>query len=420
MSLNNTSFKRQPKMKTLHRLFLATFKFWRKKRQNSQSCSRRSQWCRGVTTLLLFSTSLLTPVYAEKEGSEQSAHSKASAQKQASAEGLLLEALSALESYQFDRALVQVSVLTERYPNYALAQLLKADLLAIKGGQQSLISQQHRIKAVQNLLAEAKVRWQFFQKPVDVQTLLSRYLLKLSAKETGYFVVVNLPENRLFLFQNYQGQPHFVKDYYVTMGKAGFGKQREGDRRTPIGIYHIQKWIPDSALPDLYGVGALTLDYPNDWDRQQGRTGSGIWLHGTPSQTFVRAPLASKGCVVLNNQAMLDLVQEYHLSKDTPVFLIADHSHQSLEETQAERIEVLSELRQWLYKRYGHEVAWKDVTVYRYPNEQNLYYVSFTQRGQGSIHSPKRITQYWKYGQSGWQLVLQAPKPITVAWASQS
>jgi murein L,D-transpeptidase YafK len=396
-------------MKTLHRLSVETFKFGRKKRQNSQSCSRLNRWRNGATALLLFSTSFLTSVYAADKGFESSVHSKEVSQ-QASAEGLLLEALSALENYQFDRALVQVSVLAERYPNYALAQLLKADLLAIKGGQQSLLNQQHRLKAVKNLLEEAKVRWQFSQKTLDIQTLLSRYLLKLSAQQEGYFVVVNLPENRLFLFQNQQGQPRLVKDYYVTMGKAGFGKQREGDRRTPIGIYHIQKWIPDSALPDLYGVGALTLDYPNDWDRQQGRTGSGIWLHGTPSQTFVRAPQASRGCVVLNNQAMLSLAQEYRLTKDTPVFLVADRSRESLEATQEERVEVLSELRAWLYRQYGSNVAWQDVTVYRYPNEENLYYVSFPKQGVNS--SPQLVTQYWKRGQSGWQLVLQSPKSI--------
>ena len=31
------------------------------------------------------------------------------------------------------------------------------------------------------------------------------------------------------------------------------------------------------------------------------RTGSGIWLHGTPPDQFARAPLATDGCLVLAN-----------------------------------------------------------------------------------------------------------------------
>lgn len=32
-----------------------------------------------------------------------------------------------------------------------------------------------------------------------------------------------------------------------------------------------------------------------------GRNGYGIWLHGTPSDTFSRPPRTSDGCVVLAN-----------------------------------------------------------------------------------------------------------------------
>ena len=52
----------------------------------------------------------------------------------------------------------------------------------------------------------------------------------------------------------------------------------------------------------FYGTAAFPISYPNEWDRRQGRNGFGIWLHGTPSDTYSRPPRASDGCVVLTNQ----------------------------------------------------------------------------------------------------------------------
>src|SRR3546814_8483534 len=48
-------------------------------------------------------------------------------------------------------------------------------------------------------------------------------------------------------------------------------------------------------LPDFYGDGAYPLNYPNEWDKHEGRKGYGIWLHGTPSTTYSRPPRASDG-----------------------------------------------------------------------------------------------------------------------------
>ena len=94
-------------------------------------------------------------------------------------------------------------------------------------------------------------------------------------------------------------------DYYVSQGKLGVKKFREGDQKTPIGVYYVNGRIPGPKLPDFYGTGALPINYPNEWDRRNGRGGSGIWLHGTPSDNFSRPPLSSDGCVVLANPDLL-------------------------------------------------------------------------------------------------------------------
>src|SRR3989338_9263109 len=70
-------------------------------------------------------------------------------------------------------------------------------------------------------------------------------------------------------------------------------------------------WSSDVCSSDL-GVGALPLNYPNEYDKRLGRTGSGIWLHGVPSDSYARSPNSTDGCVVLANpelQTILDQVQ---------------------------------------------------------------------------------------------------------------
>jgi len=103
------------------------------------------------------------------------------------------------------------------------------------------------------------------------------------------------------VFENVGGRPVFIADYYVTLGKNGMEKTREGDQKTPIGVYHVTANLPRQKLTDFYGAGAFPIDYPNAWDKRLGRNGHGIWLHGTPSDTYSRPPRASDGCIVLAN-----------------------------------------------------------------------------------------------------------------------
>ena len=121
----------------------------------------------------------------------------------------------------------------------------------------------------------------------------------LAAEEQGAeLIVVDGEQARLWLLQRIDRGWSVRDHFFVSFGRAGLDKFAEGDRRTPIGVYHILQNIPGSRLPDLYGNGALTLNYPNALDRREGRTGSGIWIHGTPPNEFVRTVWASDGCVV--------------------------------------------------------------------------------------------------------------------------
>src|SRR5881396_2111821 len=129
---------------------------------------------------------------------------------------------------------------------------------------------------------------------------LPRYVLQLHPGQK-HVLVVDSRRSRLYVFGNDQGRPRLVADFYVTLGKNGVEKTREGDQKTPIGVYHVTGNLPRSKLTDFYGAGAFPINYPYEWDRRRGRNGHGIWLHGVPADLYSRPPRASDGCLVFAN-----------------------------------------------------------------------------------------------------------------------
>jgi len=321
----------------------------------------------------------------------------------------LISGLQAIQSFAFDRGLDDFESLSKQLPRYQLAKMLKGDLYAIKAGRLDLLQRVHTQPTAQALLMEAKVRWQGHQHAEsnrgDWQSILAQYVLKTSQEQ--HLLIVDTLAHRIYIYQSVENGYQEVANFYVTLGQKGIGKQSRGDMKTPIGIYRIEKNLADEQLPELYGVGALTLDYPNSWDKQKGRTGSGIWLHGTPRSTYSRAPLASRGCVVLNNSAMQALLRQYRLPPATPVIISRGLTNSGLRD-EGEKTAVLSQINQWLRTQQTYQVDWQKVSVYRYPGEAELYYVSFvTDNGQW-------VEQYWQR-QSGqqvaWQLIHESVQP---------
>ena len=114
-------------------------------------------------------------------------------------------------------------------------------------------------------------------------------------------MVVDTSKSTLYLYENVNGEPRYVSDFYISVGKKGADKVSEGDQKTPLGVYFVNGHLTKDKLTDFYGPNAYPLSYPNEWDKREGHDGHGIWLHGTPSDTFSRPPRASNGCVVLAN-----------------------------------------------------------------------------------------------------------------------
>jgi len=118
----------------------------------------------------------------------------------------------------------------------------------------------------------------------------------------------NKEKSTLSLYKkNKDNSFEFKKNYDAFTGKIKGDKIKEGDLKTPIGIYNIaQKLNKDTKLDPFYGPLAFVTSYPNLYDKLNGKTGSGIWIHGMPLDNKEREKY-TKGCIALDNKSLLYL-----------------------------------------------------------------------------------------------------------------
>jgi hypothetical protein len=58
-----------------------------------------------------------------------------------------------------------------------------------------------------------------------------KYLLQMHPQQR-YAVVVDSAKSTLYPFENQAGRPRYLADYYISVGKNGIDKLREGDKKT--------------------------------------------------------------------------------------------------------------------------------------------------------------------------------------------
>lgn len=240
------------------------------------------------------------------------------------AEAKLIQVYKLVGAGQTRQALHEAEALVRQFPNFQLAQLVLGDLLAVRGRPLTAfgdVPDDLRKGAAENLLelrGEAQLRIAA-HKHRPAQGAVPAQFLKLSAFNK-HAIAVDVSRARLYLFEHKAGAVRLVADYYISIGKAGVAKTSEGDQRTPLGLYFITSNLDPKSLKDLYGSGALPINYPNAYDVRRGKTGSGIWLHGTPAKQFARAPQATDGCVAVANPDLLRIIRTVEI-QSTPVLI---------------------------------------------------------------------------------------------------
>ena len=359
---------------------------------------------------------------------------------------MLIEVYKDLAASHLRDALAKADRLVAAYPNFQLGHLVRGDLLLMQTQQVDRFGAVDGAapEALADLRQEAALRMKALLERPD-PARVPRAVLQLRPDQRKV-LVVDARRSRLYLYENRQGELQFQRDFYVSQGKLGVNKEKEGDQKTPLGVYYITGRLAGHRLPDLYGVGALPISYPNEWDKLHGRDGSGIWLHGTPARNYSRPPLSSDGCVVLTNPDLRELYGAIEVGK-TPVVIASEtdfvpRAQLAEERSQAQamvegwraaledpdpqrlrtqyssrfRTEQGETLDDWLARQRklteslaSPAMALRSLSLFRYPGREEVVVATFTVdavAGTKRVSSRKR--QYWEREGNAWKVVSES------------
>ncbi len=262
----------------------------------------------------------------------------------------LLEIYRLMAQGDMRRALDLAEKLVRDVPNFQLAQLVYGDLLAARTRTLKSMGDIPAASANAGAVALAELKDESQRRVLAVKDrppegAVPSQFLKLSA-QTRTAIAIDAARSRLYLFTNTPTGLRLTADYYVSVGKAGTIKSQEGDQRTPLGVYYITSNLDTKVLNEFYGAGAMPLNYPNILDIKRGKSGSGIWLHGTPPQQFSRPPRSTDGCLVLSNPDILALIRQISVGA-TPVIVSSQLIWKPVNQLQAQARPFESALNAW-------------------------------------------------------------------------
>lgn len=134
-----------------------------------------------------------------------------------------------------------------------------------------------------------------------------------------FVIAVDKTRKELFILSRFDKNFRIVDRFNILLGKNSGDKEIAGDMKTPVGVYKIIAAKNDDELAPMYGPKAFVLNYPNVLDQKNGKTGSGIWIHGVENEN--REP-STKGCIVMNNKDLLKL--NNYIKINTNIFIFPE------------------------------------------------------------------------------------------------
>lgn len=362
------------------------------------------------------------------------------------AEARLIEVYTLIGKAQNREALAKATKLIEDVPNFQLAQLVYGDLLAARIRPVKVMGDvpdevARSAGSTLSELREESLRRIRALRERPPEGAIPSQILAL-AQRSRHAIAVDASRSRLYLFENTAAGLRLVSDYYISVGKAGTAKVTEGDLRTPLGVYYITSNLDKKSLKDFYGSGALPINYPNILDSKRGKTGSGIWLHGTPPNQFSRAPQSTDGCVVLANPDLERIIRTVEV-RTTPVIIasqlqwVAPHSlradskpfEDTLQawrnaKTSGDIAQILGfytpdftsygkTLEQWtpmlkaeISKAQGRTIQLKDISYLRWTDAADTMVVTFGEVVDGTRTGLTK-RQYWVRNGSKWKIFFE-------------
>ena len=358
-----------------------------------------------------------------------------------------------------EMALDAAASLTRDVPGFKLAQLVYADLLSARSGGTpgfgaagpALAASAGLQAEVADLREEAQQRLRALQERPPEGLVPAEFIVL--PKVVHHAIAVDTTRSRLYLFENGPKGMRLVSDHYVSVGKQGVDKTVEGDQRTPLGVYFVSDRVGQSSLRDTFGAGAMQLNYPNLFDQMNGRTGSGIYVHGVPFNTYSRPPKDSDGCVTLANDELLKLMNTVPIH-DTPVIITRKIHWVADDSARVHQAEILDAVKRWQAVRAGDDtaalgafyrpgaapdtpaappvppsqpvvtwvrgkrvvsappvppkdpIAFDNLSVMTWSDDKETMVVTFNERGSRT-HRETTLRQYWERDASRWKIVAE-------------
>ncbi len=408
---------------------------------------------RAIFAFLVVALSLLGTLAAQASSGHRKAKpaataapDKSASATSATAEARLIAIYQLIGKARNREALDKAGSLVLDHPNFQLAQLVYGDLLTAQTrplnalGDVPAALAQAAAPILSELRDESHMRLKALRERPPVGSVPSQFLA-LSGRNK-HAIAIDASRSRLYLFENTATGLSLLADYYISLGKLGTEKAAEGDFRTPLGVYFITSNLDPKSLKNFYGTGALPINYPNVLDSKRGKTGGGIWLHGTPRNQFSRPPLSTDGCVVLANPDLDHIVRTVQV-RTTPVVIstqlqwVAPQSARAqgkvFEDSLAawlsakssgnlDRLlgfytadfnsygKTLSEwtpsLRKELAKSQGRTIAMKDLSMLRWTDAADTMVVTFGEVPDG-VRTGTTKRQYWIREGNQWKIFFE-------------
>jgi len=125
--------------------------------------------------------------------------------------------------------------------------------------------------------------------------------------QAGVSLMVETATHQMVLCKEGQSQGQ----YMVALGSGGVDKFQEGDKKTPLGEYDLGEPRPSNKFTLFIPVG-----YPTERQRNEGRTGSEIGVHGPPWMWRWLGDLTTwkdwtKGCIAVGTVGAIQEISEW-------------------------------------------------------------------------------------------------------------